>query len=117
AWKELLDDKKVPMPGAARALLTQEFDNYSSMEDLVLQTLEQGVAEINDEVGIEFSYSPLKRLVKLYDDAGRKEDAREFMMKNFKKAEVLDYDPEYSAYRSLTNLIGMADEMLRMSYP
>ena len=75
AWQELLDDKQNPMPPIARYIIGQELENYGAMADLLLRTLEEGVDESLKDTDMEYSYHPVRRLVAVYRETGRKTES------------------------------------------
>src|SRR5439155_12521396 len=64
----------------------------------------------------DLSYSPVRRLVKLYDQEGRKADARALALKCM-NAQWNEYDVGYSAYRRINNGQAVAGLLDEMGYP
>src|SRR5205823_6116295 len=65
----------------------------------------------------ELSYSPARRIMTLYQRAGRNADARAVALR-FARADVgYDYDPGYAAYRKINNRNAVADILLGLGYP
>src|SRR5262249_11840373 len=114
---ELLDDKKNPVPLEAGWLIGQELENHGPMQELALRIYEGGLQQAETENQMEYSWSPVKRLVLLYQRMGRVEDARTLVLKFTKKNTSQGYDPEYEAYRQVQNLLSIANELLQLGYP
>jgi tetratricopeptide (TPR) repeat protein len=116
-WLEVLDNKKDPMPPMARWILGQELEYYAGVEDLYLRTLEEAADDtLNDRGDMDFSYSPMRKLVKLYEKLGRKDDARKVVMRCLRE-QTLDYDPGYNAYRRINNAISVASYFQQQDEP
>ncbi len=115
-WRELLDDKKTPMPMWPRFILGQEIEEYESMRDLALETYEGAIEETLDDGNMQFSYSPVRRLVHLYQDMGRKAEARALMLKCIRQVGN-DYDAGYAAYRRIYDTSEVANTLCEMGYP
>ncbi len=116
ALKELLDDRETPMPPMARIIFGQEMENYGAVADLVLRAYEEGVEESLKDSDMEFEYHPVRRLVALYREAGRKTEARALMLKCLRTVSE-DYDPGYATYRRFSSHNAIASELLNMGYP
>src|SRR5262249_49401124 len=108
AWLELVDNKKDPMPGMAGFLFGQEIEHYSAMHDLVRQTYEKAAEEAIREEYFDLSYSPVRRLVKLYEQEERKADAKALIQRCLKQPTDDRYDPGYNAYRKMSTTMSAA---------
>src|SRR5262249_38656686 len=109
AWIELLDDKKNPIPPMARFIFAQEMEGYGAVEDLVLRTYESTMDDVLNDMNMEFSYSPIRRLITLYKQTDRKADARALTLKFAKPSEYDYWNPGYSAYRRINNISQISD--------
>src|SRR5262249_27966230 len=110
----LLDDKKSPMPVVARWVVAQELENYSSMQDLVLRLHEEAVDEaVGSDYWLDLSYSPVRRLLRQYQRAGRREDARALLWKFARTDYIYEWDPNYAAYQKFSTQNSVAREMLQ----
>src|SRR5439155_12945678 len=108
AWLELVENKKDPMPGMAGFLFGQEIEHYSAMRDLVRETYEKAAEEAIREEYFDFSYSPVRRLVKLYEQEDRKADAKALIQRCLKQTADDRYDPGYAAYRKMNSIMSAA---------
>ncbi|HTU17039.1 MAG TPA: DUF1583 domain-containing protein [Gemmataceae bacterium] len=115
-WRELLDDKQNPMPMWPRIVFGQELRDYESMRDLALETFEGAREEMLNDMNMDYSYNPIRQLVQLYSDAGRKKDARALMLQ-FVRPSDDRYDPGYAAYRRIQNMSSLANGLTEMGYP
>jgi tetratricopeptide (TPR) repeat protein len=115
AWLELVDNKKDPMPGMAGFLFGQEIEHYSAMHDLVRQTYEKATEEaIRDEY--DLSYSPVRRLVKLYEQEDRKADAKALIQRCLKQRTDDRYDPGYAAYQKMSSTMSAASMFQELGF-
>jgi len=78
--------------------------DLSALEDLVLRSYEMGVMETLHDTNMEYSYSPVKRLVTLYREAGRKAEERALALR-YARPTLPDYDPGYAAYRRIRDYL------------
>src|SRR5439155_8393303 len=108
AWLELVENKKDPMPGMAGFLFGQEIEHYSAMRDLVRETYEKAAEEAIREEYFDFSYSPVRRLVKFYEQEDRKADAKAMIQRCLKQPTDDRYDPGYNAYRKMSSAMSAA---------
>ncbi|HZV06513.1 MAG TPA: tetratricopeptide repeat protein, partial [Gemmataceae bacterium] len=114
-WRELLDDRKNPMPLWSRCILGQEVADFTSMRDLALETYEGAVEESINDLNINMSYSPLRRLVLLYRDMGRKQDARALLLR-CTRSPGFTFDSGYLAYQRISNTSSVANELTELGY-
>ncbi|HEY7326851.1 MAG TPA: DUF1583 domain-containing protein [Gemmataceae bacterium] len=114
-WRELLDDKKYPMPLWSRYILGQEIADFDSMRDLALATYEGALEESLNDMNINMSFSPLRRLVLLYRDLGRKQDARALLLR-CTRSPAWVFDSGYNAYWRISNTSAVANELTELGY-
>jgi tetratricopeptide (TPR) repeat protein len=115
-WMELLADEKTPMPYRTRFILGFELEYYSSVEDLMLKTLEGGIEECLAEGENDFSNSPLRRLCMIYRQLDREDDAHKLALKSLKMSDA-NYDVGYQAYRRINTVSSVARELQEMGRP
>src|SRR5262249_27347665 len=98
ALAELIEGKKNPMPPVTRFLVGQELEDYSSLRELVMKCYEGGVDDLIKEGNYaDVSDSPIRRLVRLYQQDDRAADARALVLK-CATGNAYEYDASYSAY-------------------
>ncbi|HVX15288.1 MAG TPA: DUF1583 domain-containing protein [Pirellulales bacterium] len=114
AIEGLLANKRSPMPSYACWIAGQELSERSELNDLAMKVYESTVG--TNDSGINFSYSPLKRLVTLYHKAGRDDDARTLILKLAKGQDYSNYDPSYAAYQRLETNVSLGQELLTLGY-
>ncbi|MCI0457302.1 MAG: tetratricopeptide repeat protein, partial [Gemmataceae bacterium] len=117
AWDELLADKTNPVPWKARYFFGMELENYSRMQDLVLQLYEGGVAEALRDPDLEFSNSPVQRLVKFYQQLERNHDAKALVLKFLNHTGDYYWDPGYSMYRRLNSMNTIGTQLVQLGFP
>ncbi len=115
--EKLLSDEELvkEMPPAACWLLGQELDAFQDTRALALRLLERAATDEQSMQQIQFS--PVARLLKLYVDLGRKDDARTLMVKKLAGQNFSRYDAQYASYQRLENSVWAADKMLELGFP
>jgi tetratricopeptide (TPR) repeat protein len=115
-WRELLDDKQHPMPMWTRIIFGQELRDYDSMRDLALETFEGAAEDMLNDMNMDYSFNPIRQLVDLYREAGRKKEARALMLK-FVRPLDSRYDVGYAAYQRIQSTSSLANSFTEMGYP
>lgn len=105
-------------PMEARWLVGLELEAVGETRDLA-QRLYEGALEAGSDIARRngFQYSPGPRLLKMYAEAKRYEDAKKLMVKAEKIPEDSDNDPSYRAYQRVQNLAGLAQQYEQMQAP
>lgn len=111
---ELLGDRDVPVPTYACWVAGQELENRGELNDLAIKLYENTVDQ--QEIGLNYSYSPLKRLVGIYHKAGRDEDARSLVLKLAKGDHNANYDPGYAAYQRIETNVSIGQQLIDLGY-
>jgi tetratricopeptide (TPR) repeat protein len=115
--ESLLADDKNEMPLYAHWVIAQEIENQGPLQDLALSIHEKAAKLGENDQNMEFSYHPAKRLVSLYQRAGRTAEARELVLKFAKRSSDSGYDPQYAAYRRINDLNSIGTQLLELGYP
>jgi tetratricopeptide (TPR) repeat protein len=115
SWRELLEDKSNPIPLWSRYIFCQEIADFDAMRDLALQTYEAVIEESINDLNMNMSYSPLRRLVHLYRDMGRKADARALLLR-CTRSQGWTFDSGYNAYQRISNTSAVASELTELGY-
>lgn len=103
------------MPSGACWMIGQELDQFDDTRALALRLFEQAASD--QQSMSQFEYSPITRLVKLYADTGRKEDARELMLKQLRGIRFEQYDAQYSMYQRVENTVWVGGKLLELGFP
>lgn len=104
-------------PASARWMVGQEIEASPQLKELAIKVYEGAMSAESPVMNSNgFEYSPGPRLLKLYAEAGRKEDARKLMVKA-EKPIPYDSDPDYAAYRRVYNLAQLAKQYEEMDAP
>lgn len=114
AIEELLADRQAPLPSYACWVAGQELENRGQLSELAMKLYESTID--NSDVRLDYSYSPLKRLVGIYHQAGRDEDARALVLKLARGSNYDNYDPSYAAYQRMQNRTAIAQQLLELGY-
>lgn len=114
AIEALLADRRTPLPADACWVAGQELENRGELSDLAIKLYESTIDDANAR--LEYSYSPLKRLVGIYHKAGRDEEARALVLKLAKNNDDNGYDANYAAYRRVETRAAIGEELLQLGY-
>jgi tetratricopeptide (TPR) repeat protein len=110
------DAKLDDIPMEAMWLVAQQIDQDASSRDLAIKLFEQAMKR--NERGLEFQYGPGMRLVKLYQDRGEKDRAREVLLMALKSDGQDDAnDPSYQEYQRLRTEMSVANSLLKSEFP
>jgi tetratricopeptide (TPR) repeat protein len=98
--------------------IAQELAAVDTCVDLAIQYLEAAVKDPDIMSGNEFTYTPGKALVMLYQRKGRKEDARRLIMQAINNKHQENYgNPQYEAYQRIQNAIALGNEIRQLGFP
>lgn len=111
----LAADPPISIPSTPRWFVAQEFEAIDELRPLAIR-LYEGASDDNTNQN-QFRLTPASRLAKLYRDAGRKEGARELMLKAAQRRLGNEYDAEYAAYQRMENSLEIAKELDELGYP
>lgn len=113
----LVADEEVlkSMPSHSCWIIGQELDQFEQTRPLALKLFE--VALKNPGSMSQIQYSPVARLVKLYGTLGRKDDARNLLVKQAGQKNLQGYDARYSSYLHIENTVWAANELLKLDSP
>ncbi|MDA1049521.1 MAG: DUF1583 domain-containing protein [Planctomycetota bacterium] len=103
------------MPAHSCWIIGQELDQFEDTRPIALTLFETALNSPNTMSQIQ--YSPVARLVKLYGDIGRKQDARDLLIKQTKPTQEMQYDPQYSSYLRIENSVWAAQQLLQLECP
>lgn len=113
---ELLDDPKLAIPGNVLWVISQEIGDRKDFRELSIRCLEKACSSSELADNTEFSYGPVKRLCRLWSEAGEKSKARERLLKESHRKSHENYDPQYQAYRQIENMRGVAAELASQGF-
>ena len=66
---------------------------------------------------MDYSYSPIKRLVGIYQKTGETAKAYDLLMKLSRQKDNNNYDPQYAAYRKIEQLGSLGTQLVELGYP
>ncbi|MFV2069868.1 MAG: hypothetical protein ACC645_23125, partial [Pirellulales bacterium] len=117
-FEELLleDELLADMPSNACWIIGQELDQFKETRGLALRLFEHAVKQPDQRMN-QFQYSPITRLMKIYAETGREEDARQLLLKQLRSGSGNQYDQQYANYQRVENTTWAATQMLEMGYP
>ncbi|HUE70745.1 MAG TPA: DUF1583 domain-containing protein [Pirellulaceae bacterium] len=106
-----LEDKNDTVPMAALWMIGQEIEARQELRELVVQLYEMAMQGTNDSGMREFQYGPGPRLVKMYGAAGKKDEARDLLLRVAKNRVGDQYDAMYAAEQQMRNLMSVAQQL------
>ena len=113
--KLLADESRIEaMPAYTGWIVGQELEGFEDTRNIALKLFEHAAKQNREQ---SLSYSPIVKLIDMYEKAGRKEEARELMLKQTKRTNNEGYNDDY--YQSITigNTVWVAKKLLDMGYP
>lgn len=118
--KLLATGKDDPIPMSAWWIMAAEIENYAPLQDVATTLYERSIADTSDNNSFaryNYRYGPLRRLVKIYERAGRKEDARNIIVSAATAPSNDDsYPDDYRNQMRLQGLSSMGQELAGMGY-
>jgi len=78
---------------------------------------EKAIASPSQNSMNQIQYSPVVKLVESYANAGRRDEARDLLMKQLKSSSVDNYDAGYASYQQFENKNWVAGKLLEMKFP
>ncbi len=114
--EKLVADEEVvsSMTGDAGWIIGQELDQFEDTRDVAVRLFESALKTSRNMNQIQ--YSPVVRLVDLYDASGRSDDARALLLKSIDSG-LNNFDTDYRSYQRIQNSVWAADKLLTMDFP
>ncbi len=103
------------MPSAACWIIGQELDQFAETRPLAITLLEAAIKKGNSMQ--QMQYSPVAKLIKLYDDMGRSDEARNLLLKQLRSPSENAFDPFYSSYQRVENSVWAGRQLLKLDSP
>jgi tetratricopeptide (TPR) repeat protein len=100
-----------------RWIIGQELEAHAATKDLAIQLYERATVSDEQDLNDQFQFSPAPRLVHLYKEAGRLEDARKVLMRAALKQPVRDNNYPYRLSQKAENLVFIGKSLLDMDQP
>ncbi len=112
----LLSDEELAksIPSDSAWLIGQELDKFQETRTLAQSLFEKAMTRENGMQ--EFRYTPGPRLIKTYMANGRRDDARELLLKSVRDLKIQTSQADYAAYQRAENRINAADQFLEMKF-
>jgi hypothetical protein len=101
------------MPSDTCWIVGQELDQFEDTRSVALRLFESAVSASNRS-NMQIQYSPVSRLVKLYANMNRKDEARELLHKQLRSAIAEQYDAQYASYTRVENSIWAGNQFLEL---
>jgi tetratricopeptide (TPR) repeat protein len=114
---KLIGDEEMlkTIPTQACWIVGQELDQFEDTRPMALKLFETAIKA--PPIMSQIQYSPVARLVKLYTDLGRKEDARELLLTQSKVNPGVGYDAQYGSYLRIENSVWAAQQFAKLNCP
>jgi tetratricopeptide (TPR) repeat protein len=102
---------------SGRWLVAQELEGSAAHKDLALKLYEKA-AEPAENYLEQFRYSPANRLVRLLKDSGRRDEARQVLLRATKNESGRDmYDREYRLAQRAETLMAVSEQLQELDDP
>lgn len=111
------DEVLKSMPPDTCWIIGQELDQFEDTRAVALQLFESASNNAQNRGNNQLQYSPLSRLVKLYGQMNRKEDARQMLLKQLRTSPNAQYDAQYASYMRIENSVWAGDQFLDLGFP
>ena len=106
------------IPSDSCWLIGQELDRFEETRPLAVMLFEKAMTTTSaNSSSSQLQYSPVQKLIKAFTDNGRKQEARDILLKAIKTATFNEYDAQYSSYQRTENSLFAATKLLDMQYP
>ena len=113
--KLLADESRIKaMPAYAGWIVGQELEGFEDLQDVTLKLFEHAAKSDREQ---SLSYSPVVKLINTYDKLGRKDDARDLMIKLTKRTNNEGYNDDYYTSIEIGNKVWVGKKLLEMGYP
>ncbi|MBI3863250.1 MAG: DUF1583 domain-containing protein, partial [Planctomycetia bacterium] len=114
--EEILADKKNQIPAEVAWMVGQELEGSDAARPLAIK-LYEGTAD-QTERQLDYSYSPMRRLVAMYQKSGDSPRAYDLLMKLSRSKRDEGYnDPGYVAYRKIEQASSLGTQLVDLGYP
>jgi tetratricopeptide (TPR) repeat protein len=101
----------------ARWIVAQELEAKAATKELALKLYERAAVSDERDLNDEFQYGPSRRLVHLYKDAGRTEDARKLLLDAAYRRPIQDGNFAYRLSQKAESLIAIGGMLQEMNQP
>ena len=111
--------KDEPVSPNALWVIGSELENYGATSDLATTVYEGTLAKRTDDpyTSLNFNYSPVRRLISIYERDGRKEDARRVLVESARPREFDGGYPDgYIEQMRLQGLTSAAQQLVSLGY-
>ncbi len=114
----LFDDEAVmkTIPGDACYLIGQELDQFPHGQPIALRLYERAIGMNDSNSSQQLQFSPIIRMIKLYTESGRKDDARNLLHKVLRTNTFPNYDVEYASYQRIENTLWAAKQFQQLGF-
>ena len=117
--QELIDDEETmkTIPAESCWIIGQELDRFDETRETAMMLFEKALTNPSNNSMNQIQYSPVVKLVEAYTKSGRKDEARELLLKQLAAATFDQYDQEYASYQQVENTNWAAQKLLEMECP
>jgi len=112
----LKDKKPGDLPQAVGWIVGQVLEPVEALQPQTIRLYELAMTGENNNGMREFRYSPGPRLIKMYVDAKRRDEAKTLLVKSEKGGDYDNYDPGYAAQQRISSLISVANQYEQLEF-
>ena len=116
AIQAVLDNREETVPMSALWMIGQEIETRQELRELVIKLYELALDQPDSGSMRQFQYGPGIRLVNMYSAAGKKDQARELLLRAAKDRSWDEYDPYYAAERQMQNLMSIGQQLDKLEF-
>ncbi|MFV1963987.1 MAG: DUF1583 domain-containing protein [Pirellulaceae bacterium] len=103
------------IPSDSCWIIGQELDQFEDTRAIALKLFETAVN--NPTSMSQIRYSPVARLVKLYGDIGRKQDARDLLIEQIRNKNSDIFSGQFRSYVPVENSVWVGQQCLKLEFP
>ncbi|APZ96026.1 DUF1583 domain-containing protein [Fuerstiella marisgermanici] len=118
--QKLVEDEAAgkSMPAETCWIIGQELDRFEETRPMALALFEKAVSQPSQNSSMnQLEYSPVSKLINGYAKAGRKDEARDLLLKQLAASSFDNYDQAYASYQRLENRQWAAKKLQELEMP
>jgi tetratricopeptide (TPR) repeat protein len=117
--EKFLADGDTPIPSHACIVIGQELESEKSFRPIVIKMYERAMQDVTPQPSLmsEYRHGPGKRLVAIYREEGRVEDARKLLLRLAARKPSEHFDPSLAAYQRISSVVPIGEELRGLGFP
>ncbi|MEM9643633.1 MAG: DUF1583 domain-containing protein, partial [Planctomycetota bacterium] len=117
--RDLVSDEETleSIPSTACWIIGQELNRFEDSRAVAMKLFEAAIDKPSQNSMAQVQHSPVAILADSYNQAGRREEAKDLLIKHLSRASYDNYDVSYASYEMVNNTRWVADKLLSMEFP